>query len=99
MVTHEAKVGGEQVGLAEEAIVESGHVAADNEGDDSRIIELVAPSGHLTAMVEESVIGGAHAETDDGAGKEAREDDKVGKGSRVIAGPDNEVDVEREGKG
>lgn len=64
--------------MTEEAVVQSRHVAADDEEHDAGVIQLVAPFGDLGGVVAEGVIRSGHAEAGHGAGEEAGEDEEVG---------------------
>lgn len=88
--------------MAEEAVVQSRHVAADDEEHDARVIQLVAPFRDFGGVVAEGVVGGGHAETGHGAGEEAGEDEEVGGRCGLIAGGDDGVQerpAEEEGDG
>lgn len=63
--------------MAKEAIVQRRHVASHNQSHDARIVQFIAPSRNLLAMVRQSMIRGAHPETHHGAAKEARKDQHI----------------------
>lgn len=63
--------------MAKEAIVQRWHVASHNQGHDARVIQFVAPSCNLLAMVRQGMVRGAHAETHHGTAKEASKDQHV----------------------
>lgn len=91
--THRAEIGLKQCRLAEEAVIQRRHVAAHDEGHDSRVIQLVAPAGDLGAVIHDGVKGRAHAQAQDGAAKEARKDGNVGGASRVVPRMDHAVEI------
>lgn len=84
--TYSVNVDRHQLRQAEESVVERGDIAADDEADDARVVELVAPLGDGRAVVHEGVEGGAHAQAGDGAGEEAAEDEQVAGAGRGVAG-------------
>ena len=79
--------------MAEEAVIESRHIAPHNQGDDARVIQLVAPFCNFRAMIRQGVIRGAHAEADDATPQEARKDEDIRRRSRLIARTNDEVQV------
>lgn len=89
--TYRAEVDLHQVSVAEEAVVQSRHVATDDEEHDARVIQLVAPFRDLRGMVAEGMVSGGHAETGHGASEEAGEDEEVGGRCGLIAGGDDGV--------
>ena len=76
----------------EKAIVQGGHVASDDEEDDAGVVELVAPLGDVLRVIHECVEGGAHAEAEEGAAEETREDKDVGAGGGGVARRDDAVE-------
>lgn len=65
--TDHAQVKSQQVGIAKEAIVHGWHIAPDNEKDDSGVVQLVSPLGHLRAVVAQGMVGCAHTQTAESA--------------------------------
>ena len=76
--THQGHVHLHEPRLAEEAVVQRGHVAPDDERHDARVIELVAPARRPPAVAQQRVERRAHAHARRGAAQEGREDGGVG---------------------
>lgn len=83
----------EQVGVAEEAVVQSRHVAPYNERHDTRVVELITPASNHFAVIQDGVKGGAHAETDDISTKVAGKGEDVGSVGGAVPRADNGVYV------
>lgn len=86
--------------MAEQAIIESRHVAPDDQEDDSRVIQLISPLCDGGRVVAQRVEGRTHAEAKKGAAEEAGEDDDVRIRGRPIAGRNDKVQEDTaDGKG
>lgn len=96
--THQCQVDLQQPGQAVEAVIHGGHVAAHDEAHDARVVELVAPLGHVGRVVADGVVRRAHPEAQEGAGEEAAKDEPVLPGGGGIARRDDGL-VERVGDG
>lgn len=58
--THQSEVDLHQPGQAVKAVVHGGHVAPHDEAHDARVVELVAPLGHVGRVVADGVVCRAH---------------------------------------
>lgn len=75
--THQCQVDLQQPGQAVEAVVHRRHVAPHDEAHDARVVELVAPLGHVGRVVADGMVGSAHPEAQEGACEEAPKDQPV----------------------
>lgn len=87
--THQCQVDLQQPGQAVEAVVHRRHVAPHDEAHDARVVELVAPLGHVGRVVADGMVGRAHPEAQEGAGEEAPKDQPVLPVGGSIARRDN----------
>lgn len=75
--TYQSEVDLQQPGQAVEAVVHRGHVTPHDEAHDARVVELVAPLGHVGRVVADGMVSRAHPEAEEGAGEEAPKDQPV----------------------
>lgn len=89
--THSTQIHSQQEPVAEEAIVQRGHITTHNQEDNARVVELVPPHGHRGRVVGQRVKGGAHAEAAESAREEAGKDEQVRARGRLVARGDQGV--------